>query len=418
MMPRSLLLLPLLLALSTSAPRKIILDQDCSGPATTNTVSALVLLLEADVELLGITISSGDGWPEASLAHCAAVVRMLGLSHRVPVVSGAVYPLSNTAEEAAIQFPGTLGGWKGAFGLNQSLPHVGVPQDYPEVPLFNSSVPILPCASLPGVSAFDSVANAAARFMLDQVRAFPGEVTILELAPATNLAAAISLGGTNFTRAVKELWVMGGSLHCAPNPTDPSGRVLCDDARTPKHEMNFWYDPAAMARVLQAPWGADRDGASAVRLVTADVGFMPGWQRDPRLVSLLATSTLPQVRYLSTCLSPLMLSSPMCDELVAVAWILSGDANRRLDSLGIGAPENKFVGLNTTHGYHYGDTLLWEGGAHDPPPPLPIARRVLLFRNTSSVTLDPFFEKFVALYNESAPPMGSRNPEPVTCEWE
>ena len=42
--------------------RKVILDQDARGPATTDQQAMLLLLQSPDVETLGITIVSGDQW--------------------------------------------------------------------------------------------------------------------------------------------------------------------------------------------------------------------------------------------------------------------------------------------------------------------------------------------------------------------
>src|ERR1700742_905117 len=49
-------------AADSGARRKVIIDQDAFGPAGSNMQAILLLLQSKDVEVLGITIPSGDGW--------------------------------------------------------------------------------------------------------------------------------------------------------------------------------------------------------------------------------------------------------------------------------------------------------------------------------------------------------------------
>src|SRR5262249_52925275 len=80
---------------SGGAKRKVIIDQDAFGQAGSNMQAILMLLQSKDVEVLGITIPSGDGWCDEEVNH---TLRLLGVAHRteVPVYPGAVYPLVNT----------------------------------------------------------------------------------------------------------------------------------------------------------------------------------------------------------------------------------------------------------------------------------------------------------------------------------
>lgn len=80
--------------------RKIIIDQDARGPATTDQQSILLLLQSPQVETLGITVVSGDEWRDEEVAH---TLRMLELTEHtdVKVYPGAVFPLINRKEEIA-----------------------------------------------------------------------------------------------------------------------------------------------------------------------------------------------------------------------------------------------------------------------------------------------------------------------------
>ncbi len=46
------------------AKRKVIVDQDARGPATTDQQSMLALIQAPQAEVLGLTIVSGDQWRE------------------------------------------------------------------------------------------------------------------------------------------------------------------------------------------------------------------------------------------------------------------------------------------------------------------------------------------------------------------
>src|ERR1700727_3038617 len=81
----------------SSARRKVIIDQDAFGPASSNLQAILMLLQAKDVDVLGITITSGDGWRDEEVSH---TLRLLEVAQRteVGVYPGAVYPLVNTQQ--------------------------------------------------------------------------------------------------------------------------------------------------------------------------------------------------------------------------------------------------------------------------------------------------------------------------------
>src|SRR5438309_11093395 len=82
-------------AADADARRKVIIDQDAFGPAGSNMQAILMLLQSKDVEVLGITIPSGDGWRDEEVSH---TLRLLEIAQRaeIPVYPGAVFPLVNT----------------------------------------------------------------------------------------------------------------------------------------------------------------------------------------------------------------------------------------------------------------------------------------------------------------------------------
>src|SRR3984957_14138500 len=79
------------------ARRKVIIDQDAFGPAGSNMQAILMLLQSKDVDVLGITVPSGDGWRDEEVSHA---LRLLEVAKRtdIPVYAGAVWPLVLTPE--------------------------------------------------------------------------------------------------------------------------------------------------------------------------------------------------------------------------------------------------------------------------------------------------------------------------------
>ena len=83
---RPLLLIALFVALffsfassaSAQAKRKVIIDQDARGPATTDQQSILVFLQSPEVETLGITVVSGDMWRDEEVAHTLRMLEIVG----------------------------------------------------------------------------------------------------------------------------------------------------------------------------------------------------------------------------------------------------------------------------------------------------------------------------------------------------
>lgn len=79
---------------AAAARRKVIIDQDTYGPGGPNLQPILMVLQAPDIEVLGITVESGDGWQKESVAHTLRMLELIGRTD-VPVVAGATYPLVN-----------------------------------------------------------------------------------------------------------------------------------------------------------------------------------------------------------------------------------------------------------------------------------------------------------------------------------
>jgi hypothetical protein len=56
----------------------VIIDQDTTGPGGSGMNAVLALLQSRDVDVLGITVPSGDNWREAEVAHALRLLEIIG----------------------------------------------------------------------------------------------------------------------------------------------------------------------------------------------------------------------------------------------------------------------------------------------------------------------------------------------------
>src|SRR6266478_4677287 len=168
----------LLLATSLSfaqSRRKVIIDQDCSGPGGSNLQTLLVMLQSPQVEVLGITVVSGDQWRDEEIAHTLRLLEIIGRTD-IPVVPGAVFPLVRRRNEAQL--------WQERYG---KVAYAGAwDERWWHEPFV---VPPLP----EGQPTTKATNEDAAHFLIRMVHKYPHEVTIYEGGPMTNLATAIRI---------------------------------------------------------------------------------------------------------------------------------------------------------------------------------------------------------------------------------
>src|SRR5271166_5801766 len=95
------LLLLTSLAVSAQPRRKIIINEDCSGPGGSNMQTLMVMIQSPQVEVLGITVVSGDQWRDEEVAHTLRLLEIMGRTD-IPVVPGAAFPLIRTHGESQL----------------------------------------------------------------------------------------------------------------------------------------------------------------------------------------------------------------------------------------------------------------------------------------------------------------------------
>src|SRR5882762_9353872 len=86
---------------SAQPRRKVIINEDCSGPGGSNMQTLLLLIQSPQVEVLGITVVSGNQWRDEEVARTLRLLEIIGRTD-IPVVPGAAFPLVRTRAEAQL----------------------------------------------------------------------------------------------------------------------------------------------------------------------------------------------------------------------------------------------------------------------------------------------------------------------------
>lgn len=293
----------------------MIADQDASGPGGSDMMSLLVFLQSPKVNLLGITVVTGDSWRDPEVAHALRLLEIVGRTD-VKVYPGAAFPLVRTQEwtTASEALYGKVS-FKGAWGDRSGT------QRYDFIPPMDEGAPTTKPAD-----------EDAAHFMVRMVHKYPHKVTIYGAGPLTNIALAIRLDPT-FASLAQELVVMGGSIL----PKTDSDEWYGD----PRHEFNFWFDPEAASIALRANW-------AKISVTTIDASLET--HIDPEVLDGLAGSDSAAAKYVLKYTKRPVELNYLWDELAAAAW---------LDPSIIKSERLIYMDVNTDHGANYGDTLTW-----------------------------------------------------------
>lgn len=313
------------LAADATARRKVIIDQDAFGPAGSDLQAILMLLQAQDVEVLGITIPSGDGWRDEEVSH---TLRMLEIAKRteIPVYPGAVFPLVNTQNRTKRweELYGKLF-YKGAW--TEVWPNEGAVRRTPY-----HADPYLVPPSPAGQPAIKPARESAASFLSRKVHEFPGEVTIVAAGPLTNLAIAARMD-PQFSSLAKELVFMGGSFQ----PTAADNAFAAEYVNAPRREFNMRFDPESASIVLQEPW-------KKITEVPIDPTTRTFFK--PEFIREVAKGQAPFDAYLGQFGQ----SYPMWDELAVAVW---------LDPSIVTRSKMLLVDVDTSFTAGYGSTLSW-----------------------------------------------------------
>lgn len=205
----SLFLLLPLLTLLPCCLSLVVVDTDMGD----DDVAAIATLLLHGVELHAVTAANGLASTQAGAVSALRLLDYLNKSQphldltSVPVFVGLPHPLKGN----------------NSFGAD-------VRKDSDELPNRYGwpNTTRVPCTT------------SASDFLVDLVRKHPDDVTIISLAPLTNVALAVE-ADPSFAMMLKTLIIMGGGVYIDSNDTPNNAS-----------EWNFYVDPYAAATVLSS----------------------------------------------------------------------------------------------------------------------------------------------------------------------
>ncbi len=215
-------MLPVGLGCVAGAKEKVILDTDMVM-LYDDGVAMMMLANHPDIELLGVTIVPGNTWVSEGAAYA---VRQLEVLNRrdVPVALGIRYPLRAGRYES-LEVERKMFGYSSSFVGCFSRPE---PESYLQV--YRREF-----ASKPTIKP---VNKHAVDFIIDTIKANPGQVTVMPIGPCANLAIAIRMA-PEIIPLIKRVVYMGGAFDTPGNTT-------------PAAEFNWWFDPEAAKMSVRA----------------------------------------------------------------------------------------------------------------------------------------------------------------------
>lgn len=203
-------------------PHKIILDTD---PGIDDAMALLLAVNHPEIELLGLTTIFGNLATTETTQNALDILDKFNMA-KIPVAKGADQPIKKVINSYADFVHGKNG-------------------------LGNVTIP----TSQQNLSHL-----SAAEFIVEQVLKYPHEVTIVAIAPLTNLALALQLE-PKIAELTKQIIIMGGAINT-------NGNV------SPVAEANINNDPHAADLVLTAAWPVTLVGLDVTLKVILDEIFM------------------------------------------------------------------------------------------------------------------------------------------------
>ncbi len=182
--------------------RKIIIDTD---PGIDDAMAIFFALQSPELDVIGLTTVFGNAYVDTTTANALRLLEIAGRTD-IPVAAGAANPI-------AVTFPGPSPEVHGHDG--------------------QGNIDLPPPTTQP-------IKETAAEFLVEQIMAHPGEITLVPVAPLTNLALALHLE-PRIAQNVREVVMMGGAAFVPGNIT-------------PAAEANVWNDADAADLVFAAEW--------------------------------------------------------------------------------------------------------------------------------------------------------------------
>ncbi|HEX7688356.1 MAG TPA: nucleoside hydrolase [Burkholderiaceae bacterium] len=314
------------------APPKVILDTDFNTISDDGQALAMLAQLDAAgaLDLLGVTVATGNAWLEQETSDALKAVERLGIEHSIGVYEGAKYPLLHDYD-AYLDEVATFG---------PAVDYVGA---------FSSPPPTSPSDIVPPPDGFAThtrpQAQHAVDFIIEQVHRHPHEVSILEIAPPTNLAMAIRKDPT-IVPLIKQIVTMAGQIYVPGNAYDDAA------------EFNWWADPEAVKIVLRAP----------IPRVIVPLDLTNNVPLTKPVYEQIANHrpATPITRLFADAYAPFFGSAPppyplFIWDTTALAYLV--------DPTFATATRDLWVDMNTTFDANYGKSLVYES---NPKPSIPL----------------------------------------------
>lgn len=210
---------------------KVIFDTD---PGIDDAMALLYLSKLPQIELLGITTVVGNADLETTTRNALFLRRQFGLS--APVIRGAGKTLDGVDKAEPVI----------VHGLN-GLGEIDIPH----------------------VDDTGLLAGEASQFIIDAVRAHPGEVTIIAVGRMTNLALALR-ADPEVARLARQVIIMGGAFGYQGR----SGNI------TPAAEANIHGDPVAADEIFMAEWPVVVVGLDVTHDIILDTDYLAALSRE------------------------------------------------------------------------------------------------------------------------------------------
>lgn len=203
---------------------KVIYDTD---PGVDDAMALLFLHRHPEIDLIGITTVFGNASIETTTRNALFLKREWDIP--APVAKGADVTINPSRKEGA---------WPTFVHGDDGLGNIGVPATV--------DLPVDP--------------RPAYKFIIDTVRANPGEVTLVAVGRMTNLALALK-EDPEIAGLVKQVVIMGGNFYVPGNVT-------------PVAEANIHGDPEAADIILTAPWKVVVIGLDVTAITTMSRGYL------------------------------------------------------------------------------------------------------------------------------------------------
>jgi purine nucleosidase len=244
---------------------RIILDCD---PGIDDALAIAFAHGHPGIDLVGVTTVAGNVGLARTTANALAVCEFIG-TPVTPVTPGCAGPLLRPALDAR-QVHGDSG-----LGGAVLPPAAASPRD-----------------------------GHAIDYLIETVRAAPGEITLVATGPLTNIALAVQRE-PRLADWVREFVIMGGSAG--------RGNV------TPAAEYNIWADPEAAAAVFRAGWTVTMLGLDVTLRTGANDAVL---RRMGELGPLGTRLLLPALEQYRSVREP---GGPPVHDVCAVAWVAEPD---------------------------------------------------------------------------------------------